>query len=209
MKVVTDVMGKLADQLYEKVKLLEFPLQQAFCLDCAFRACRKYVIWSKLEGAGWAKPEVLYQAIDEAWHILEEQTSIEPLLVLRQQLISVIPDTEQFREASQYGALDASCCVGYAINTVISPDRPNNIYFAILCALYAADLSPEIVQESNNMISFEWELANAFRASDVDSELGNEIALQKRTIEVLSHWEKPLTRSNLTAALDLQLRLFD
>lgn len=125
--------------LKDKLDKLSPRQRVIFAADCAEHALPQYEKWSKTEGLNWGNPNHLRRSINLVWMFVESNTVSPQQLEQELEVVNhLIPDTEDFPDASGMGALDAGCAVSSALGCA-KTGSAEDAALAGEFALFAAD----------------------------------------------------------------------
>ena len=128
------------NEIAEYLGRLPARLRVVFALDCAVHALPRYNLWSEQEGRDWSQPVRLEKAVELVWSVIENNEIRTPELRSEvEQIYELVPDTEQFSDASGIGALDAGLALVEAINCAIFWGDINHALLASDAALVSAN----------------------------------------------------------------------
>jgi uncharacterized protein YjaG (DUF416 family) len=179
--------------LAAKLSMLPPKLRIVFAVNCAEVAFPRYRDWVESEGRGWAKPEVLQSVLSQLWDAVEmdQVPSVEWEHVVNE-VMEVVPDTEDFPEASSVGALDAGCAVAEAVECAIRGEA-EAAALAGESALFAAD---NILGTGARYQTMTQAQLREEPARELEGER-REWERQLRVLEVLSEWhDAPMSRAS-------------
>lgn len=122
------------------IESLRPDLRIAFAINCAEQTLPSYERWAQNEGKGWAKPELLKDAIEFARQCQAQGSFNEDeIQKYIDEVYAITPDTEIFPDASGYGALDSACAVGEALQCLKSQGNVQDTLSVSSSALFTAD----------------------------------------------------------------------
>jgi uncharacterized protein len=108
-------------ELIRRLETLPPRHRAAFAASCCERLLPNYAAFSRMEN--WGQPELLREALDEAWGILEgRDVPEERVRALMESCTEAVPDTEDFQSLFVSAAGDAAAAIAYTLECCLNGD---------------------------------------------------------------------------------------
>jgi len=170
--------------------------RMVFSVSTSENTVGNYIKWSQAEGKDWANPSLLQQVAQDMWIQLNADViDVEMLSNFQNQIESVTPDTEQFRDASASGALDSPISIIFAIRCIIGQGTLDDAVECGVHALFSSDILLSYRNKIASLSLIEQEQFEKERLIDSTYHLAREWERQQKVIGLLKNKPKSkLTR---------------